>query len=89
MNREEAIEYIKVLLDIYDFTEDFVDALDIAIEALSKDKTNKPHGEWINRENCQVDEDAYEVATCSNCKSEITIEYPHDNFYPNCGARMI
>lgn len=45
-------------------------------------------GEWINREYCQVDEDAYEVATCSNCKSEITIEYPYDNYCPNCGAKM-
>lgn len=50
---------------------------------------DRPHGEWINRENCQVDEDAYEVATCSNCKSEITIEYPNDNFCPNCGCVMI
>ena len=49
---------------------------------------DRPQGVWINREYCQVDEDAYEVATCSNCKSEITIEYPHDNYCPNCGADM-
>ena len=45
-------------------------------------------GEWINREKCQVDEDAYEVATCSECGAEITIEYPHDSYCPNCGTKM-
>lgn len=49
---------------------------------------DRPHGEWINREKCQVDEDAYEVATCSECGAEITIEYPHDSYCPNCGADM-
>ena len=63
----------------------YVDALNTAIEALSAEAVQ---GVWINREYCQVDEDAYEVATCSNCKSEITIEYPHDNYCPNCGADM-
>ena len=63
----------------------------IILDALKMAKTvqaDRSHGEWINREYCQVDEDAYEVATCSNCKSEITIEYPHDNYCPNCGADM-
>lgn len=45
-------------------------------------------GEWIDRESCQVDEDAYDVAICSNCKAEITLEYPHDHYCPNCGTRM-
>ena len=45
-------------------------------------------GEWIDRESCQVDEDSYDVAICSNCKAEITLEYPHDHYCPNCGARM-
>ena len=49
---------------------------------------DRPTGEWINREKCQVDEDAYEVATCSECGAEITIEYPYDNYCPNCGAKM-
>lgn len=45
-------------------------------------------GEWIGREHCQVDEDAYDVAICSNCGAEITLEYTNDNFCPNCGAKM-
>lgn len=50
---------------------------------------DRPIGEWINRERCQVDEDAYEVATCSECGAEITIEYPHDSYCPNCGVKML
>ena len=46
-------------------------------------------GTWINRDYCQVNEDGYEVATCSECGAEITIEYPYDNYCPNCGARMV
>ena len=45
-------------------------------------------GEWIDREQCQVDEDGYDVAICSNCKEEITIDPRHDNYCPNCGADM-
>ena len=46
-------------------------------------------GEWIDREYCQVDEDSYEVAICSKCGAEVTIEYPYDSYCPNCGARMV
>lgn len=46
----------------------------------------RPKGEWIDREHCQVDEDAYDVAICPNCKAEITLEDPNDNFCPNCGC---
>lgn len=56
--------------------------------AYERGKADRPTGEWINREKCQVDEDAYEVATCSECGAEITIEYPHDSYCPNCGAKM-
>lgn len=67
--------------------------VEFSVEFIKKHLLSLPsaeavQGEWINREYCQVDEGAYEVATCSNCKSEITIEYPHDNYCPNCGARM-
>lgn len=48
----------------------------------------RPKGEWVDREQCQVDEDAYDVAICSNCKAEITLEYPNDNYCPKCGADM-
>ena len=49
---------------------------------------DRPTGEWINREKCQVDEDAYEIAICSECGAEITLEYSYDSFCPNCGAKM-
>lgn len=44
-------------------------------------------GKWVDREYCQVNEDAYEMAICSECGAEITICY-YDNYCPNCGAKM-
>lgn len=87
MTKKEAIELLE---DLYGAIEDnhgrdYDEAFRMAIEAL---QTDRPHGEWIHREHCQVDEDAYEIATCSHCKAEITLEYPNDNYCPSCGARM-
>ena len=121
MNKQEAIKYLEQH-KYFDTCgqkslEESNKAIDMAIEALSKDEItleapqelnefikdyvrcymekvgeelqkSRPHGEWIDREHCQVDEDAYEVAICSNCKAEITLEYSYDNFCPNCGADM-
>ena len=50
---------------------------------------DRPSGKWIDREYCQVNEDSYEVAICSECGAEITIEYSYDSYCPNCGAKMI
>ena len=91
MTRQEAIKLlcveksIIIEVDGNKGAEKILQAYDMAIEALSRDR---PTGEWMNREKCQVDEDAYEVATCSECGAEITIEYPHDNYCPSCGATM-
>lgn len=82
MTKEEAIQR---LIDLQDGSGQTYEAIRMAIKALSADAVQ---GEWIDREHCQVDEDAYEIATCSHCKAEITLEYPNDNFCPNCGARM-
>lgn len=91
MTRQEAIKLlcveksIIIEVDGNKGAEKMLQAYDMAIEALS---TDRPTGKWVNRERCQVDEDAYEVATCSECGAEITIEYPHDNYCPSCGAKM-
>ncbi len=87
MTREEAIQILTEMQVVYfapKGKQKVQEALEMAIEALQ----DRPHGEWIHREHCQVDEDAYEIATCSHCKAEITLEYPNDNFCPNCGTRM-
>jgi predicted RNA-binding Zn-ribbon protein involved in translation (DUF1610 family) len=89
MTREEAKEILThnwTRVDNPNYSESELDeAFFMAIEALSADR---PTGMWINREKCQVDEDAYEVATCSECRAEITIEYPYDSYCPNCGVKM-
>lgn len=87
MTREEAIGILEEEAE-YLYQDDRPynrEAFDMAIEALK----DRPQGKWIDKTHCQVDEDAYEVATCSHCKAEITLEYPNDNFCPNCGAMMI
>lgn len=85
MTREEAIKILKSKMDgSVDTSYEWAETVRMAIEALA----DKPTGKWVNREKCQVDEDAYEVATCSECGAEITIEYPYDSYCPNCGADM-
>lgn len=33
----------------------------------------------------KVNEKGCDVAMCSFCGSEVTLEYPYDNYCPNCG----
>ena len=87
----ESIEELPSAEPPYQYSKAYVeqirgerDILQDMVDNMAEPKT----GEWVNRERCQVDEDAYEVATCSECGAEITIEYPHDNYCPNCGADM-
>lgn len=61
------------------------EAMSTAIEALERYDSE---GCWENREHVQVDENGYDVATCSICGIEITLEYPYDNYCPNCGTWM-
>ena len=57
------------------------DALRLAIEALSEEKTDRPKGKWTEDCKCTVcgfkDED-FGLSQIMRC-----------NFCPNCGARMI
>lgn len=86
LTNKKAIEILNALAWVQGGPdrEEIITAISMAIEALA----DKPTGEWVNREKCQVDEDAYEVATCSECGAEITIEYPYDSYCPNCGVNM-
>lgn len=58
------------------------------IQALPPVIPTHKKGKWINRRSCQVDENTYDVATCSECDEEITIDPVHDNYCPNCGVKM-
>lgn len=75
---------IKCIAQIRIDQDDMEDLVNKTVKKTVDPKT----GMWINREKCQVDEDAYEVAICSECGAEITIEYPYDSYCPNCGAGM-
>lgn len=93
MTREEAIEIINCYdIGFYDLSgkkipaDKLAEAFDMAIEALQAEPVK--HGEWEDRISCQVDEDAYHVANCSECKAEITIDPNYDSYCPNCGAYM-
>ena len=83
MTKEEAIETLRANYPDACY-EQLRGAVDMAIEALQEQK----QGEWLEREYVQVYEDGYESAICSECGAEITLEYPYDNFCPNCGAGM-
>lgn len=85
MTREEAIERLNIHKSTSVFVDSIAEAIDMAIEALERYDSE---GCWENREHVQVDEDGYDVATCSICGSEITLEYPYDNYCPNCGTWM-
>ena len=58
-------------------TEAEKDALDMAIEALSKDSQPVKHGKWIEGEL---------YIKCSECG--YPVGHLSDNFCPNCGADM-
>ena len=82
MTREEAITNIEYLEWAFDLTDEHHKALDMAIEALSAERT----GEWI---------DKCEYAECSMCGAHSGTQFDgvepiplKTNFCPNCGARM-
>ena len=85
MTREEAIQILRTRIVPTMNWQEIHEAVDMAIEALERYNSE---GCWENREHVQVDEGGYDVATCSFCGSEITLEYPHDNYCPNCGTLM-
>ena len=78
MTREEAIKILKSMSDVSTQGE----AIDMAIEALSAERT----GEWI---------DKGEYAECSMCGAHSGTQFDgvepiplKTNYCPNCGARM-
>ena len=85
MTREEARQVLQTKIDNSPLFKDERDAFTMAIEALERYDSK---GCWENREHVQVDEGGYDVATCSICGCEITLEYPYDNYCPNCGTWM-
>lgn len=85
MTREEAIQVLQTALTSPLIYGEYAEAINMAIKALERYDSK---GCWENREHVQVDEGGYDVATCSVCGSEITLEYPYDNYCPNCGTWM-
>jgi Zn finger protein HypA/HybF involved in hydrogenase expression len=92
MTRAKAAQIcqaIKFILGREDYSEEVEEALNMAIEALSK-------GHWIEKEvfdnqDSEVIE-SYQSARCSHCGKYHTTPYSYFfdnyNFCPNCGADM-
>lgn len=97
MTREEAIAELNVLHERLSNPKDcedgcyswedgwYVEAIDMAIEALSADTTQ---GEWIKHKGEWIDLDFYPTKyECSQCHYYVDEGYD-SIFCPNCGARM-
>lgn len=89
MTREEAIERLKNIAWLYGSVEreQNIEAIDMAIEALSVDG---PQGKWIKEYNGDGWNDYWDYK-CSNCGKvyERAGAILYDaNFCPNCGKRM-
>ena len=76
MNNKEAIENLKYLIsgDCCDTQMDYVDEIDMAIEALEKQIPKKPNDistyeGWVVKS-----EEGYFFGTCPFCKSHVIIE---------------
>ena len=76
MNNKEAIENLKYLIsgDCCDTQMDYVDEIDMAIEALEKQTPKKPNDistyeGWVVKS-----EEGYFFGTCPFCKSHVIIE---------------
>lgn len=82
MTREEAIFYIKELQKTYaSMDKKVAEAVDMAIEALSAEKT----GEWVDFD-LKPAPNGVPVEKCGNCGEWST--QMGKNFCPNCGAKM-
>ena len=87
MNREEAIKIFQLMKKILSIPNSdaarTIEAIDMAIEALSADAVQ---GEWIYGTDPITGEKDCKAWTCSLCGGK----YPwQPNYCPNCGARMI
>lgn len=85
MTREEAVFYIKELQKTYaSMDKKVAEAVDMAIEALSAERT----GKWVYIRIFKTENDIAELR-CSECGKIASFEQGEDmNFCPSCGADM-
>ena len=76
MNNKEAIENLKYLIsgDCCDTQMDYVDEIDMAIEALEKQIPKKPNDISTYEGWVAQSEEGYFFGTCPFCKSHVIIE---------------
>lgn len=84
MTREEAIKILKAIR-VYECypksaSEETKEAIDMAIEALSAERT----GEWLHEELIPNTVEGHVHGECSACHAVRIV----DNYCPNCGTRM-
>ena len=85
MTREEAIEQLQSM-DASCHSEGEIEAIDMAIEALDRQK-----GEWIRKKDSWSDDSVVECSACGEefvCTDLDVIDDLDWHFCPNCGADM-
>ncbi len=106
MTREEATAYWKQRSkhihnwleenEDVDFIGEYVEAIDMAIEALqARQEADRSYGEWVDEDGNKVplDKDGYPLGSCwcNQCHEWLvgSDEYAiKGNFCPNCGVKM-
>ena len=90
MTREEAIEILEEVKTIddsmYQFSPKYMDALDMAIEALQTEPSvtaEQKTGHWMERRNRAT---GHIESVCSECGAEEG--YPYNIYCGNCGTKM-
>ena len=86
ISREEAIAFFK---DMNECTYGNLEAVEMAISALSADVRPNIHGHW-EVVSLGYGDNAY-ICECSECKDTVWVYVDADrkfNFCPNCGADM-
>lgn len=79
MTKEKAIESLTWIKEKLVISEDYKEALDMAIDAL---KVKAVQGEWHKTENEEMEITGYYCSVCDMPTYEPT------NYCPNCGAKM-
>lgn len=88
MDRQTAADLLDNLLGMVDDSQenDYDTALKMGIEALKAYTQPVRHGHWISHTSEVFPADS--TVECSVCHEHESVLLAHDNYCPNCGAKM-